>query len=158
MPYSTCLNRLDELGTILIMYCNIMQTCIITNNNHTLEEEKMADKPIHWMGSSFDDLRDFPDGAMQDAGYQLDRVQQGRDPQNFTAMSHVGSGVYEIRIRENTDAYRVMYVAKFEEAVYVLHCFKKKSSSGKATPKKDLEVTRQRYKEVLQDRPAAVNE
>lgn len=113
----------------------------------------MAEKPIHWVGSSYDDLKAFPPIAMHKAGYQLHRVQQGQDPRNFTAMPQVGSGVFEIRISHDTDAYRVIYLAKFEEAIYVLHAFQKKSSSGKATPKKDLEKARSRYQDVLRDRP-----
>jgi phage-related protein len=106
------------------------------------------------MASSKKDLLAFPDRALREAGYQLGFVQLGEDPTNFSPMPQIGSGVFEIRVDEDTDTFRVLYVAKFEEAIYVLHCFKKKSKRGKATPKKDLNKAIERYKEVVQNRPA----
>ncbi len=111
-------------------------------------------KPLFWYASTYKDYIAFPEEVQDDAGFQLDRVQQGLDPLDFSSESGVGGGVYKIRVRERGDTYRVFYVAKFEEAVYVLHCFKKKSSRGIATPKKDLDLARQRYKEVVASRPA----
>ena len=82
----------------------------------------MADKSIVWIGSSRDDLRRFPGKARRKAGYQLRLAQPGKEPDDFKPTPSIGSGVYEIRIHAQ-DAYRVFYVAKFEEAVYVLHAF-----------------------------------
>ena len=83
-------------------------------------------KPIEFLGTALDDLRALPTAARREAGYQLDRVQQGRSPDDWKPMSSVGQGVTEIRIREAGGAFRVIYVAKFANAIYVLHCFQKK--------------------------------
>ncbi len=96
----------------------------------------MADKPIYWVGSSKIDISDFPQEARRKAGFQLRAVQQGQTPTDFKAMPIVGKGVEEIRIRTD-EAYRVFYVARFEEAVYVLHAFKKTTQK---TSKQDIEI------------------
>lgn len=75
-------------------------------------------------------------------GYQLDKVQRGDQPDDFKPMSGIGKGVEEIRIAEPSGAYRVIYVARRVDVVYVLHAFQKKTQ---ATPKKDLEIARQRF-------------
>jgi phage-related protein/predicted XRE-type DNA-binding protein len=80
-------------------------------------------KPVHFVGSSRDDLRELPDEARESAGHQLFKVQQGKAPDDWKPMPTVGVGVNEIRVREERGGYRVLYVAKFEEAVYVLHVF-----------------------------------
>ena len=93
-----------------------------------------------------DDLRAFPVGARREAGYQLNQLQQGRLPDHWKPMATVGSGVQEIRIRDASGAFRLLYVAKFPEAVYDLHCFQKKTQK---TPPKELKVALSRMKEVL---------
>jgi phage-related protein len=85
-----------------------------------------ARKPLLFMGSSHDDLKAFPDEPRRDAGFNLDFVQRGLEPQDWKSMNTVGSGVREIRVRDTTGAYRVLYLAARPEAVYVLHCFQKK--------------------------------
>jgi phage-related protein len=104
----------------------------------------MADKKIVWIGSSRDDVRRFPREARRKAGYQLRLVQQGKEPDEFKPMPSIGAGAYEIRIQVG-DAYRVFYVAKFEEAVYVLHAFQKKTQK---TARRDIEIGRQRCSAV----------
>ena len=84
-------------------------------------------KPIEFRGRALDDLCLFPAGARREAGYQLYQVQEGYDPDDWKPMNTVGQGVREIRIREKDGAFRVIYVAKFEDAIYVLHCFQKKT-------------------------------
>ncbi|MBR0252042.1 MAG: type II toxin-antitoxin system RelE/ParE family toxin [Synergistaceae bacterium] len=84
----------------------------------------------------------------REAGYQLDRVQHGLQPNDFKPMSVIGNGVEEIRIRDNTGAFRVFYVARKEDFVYVLHAFKKKSQT---TPKKEIEIAQQRYKMISKE-------
>ncbi len=84
-------------------------------------------KPIEFRGSALDDLRTFPVNVRREAGYQLHQVQNGRDPDDWKPMPTVGRGVREIRIRDADGAFRVIYVAKLSEAVYVLHCFQKKT-------------------------------
>src|SRR3979490_1980491 len=87
----------------------------------------MDSKPIEFRGSALDDLRAFPRAARREAGYQLAQGQGGREPDRWKPMNTVGQGVREIRIRDAAGAFRVLYVAKFEDAVYVLHCFQKKT-------------------------------
>ncbi|MCK5499978.1 MAG: type II toxin-antitoxin system RelE/ParE family toxin, partial [Tritonibacter mobilis] len=92
----------------------------------------MADKPIEWRGSSLDDIKDddiFTVDARREAGHQLGLVQAGLDPDDWKPFDIVGAGTREIRINLNDGWFRVMYVAKFAEAIYVLHCFKKKSNA-----------------------------
>ena len=93
-------------------------------------------KPVAFVGSSLDELRDFPVNARREAGYQLDRVQRGLDPDDWKSMASVGSGVREIRIRDETGAFRVIYIASFADAIYVLHAFQKKTQQ---TAKRDLD-------------------
>ena len=84
-------------------------------------------KPVQFIGSSLDDLRDFPLTAKREAGYPIDQVQEGLEPDDWKPMNTVGQGVKEIRIRDASGAFRVIYVAKFADAIYVLHCFQKKT-------------------------------
>lgn len=99
-------------------------------------------KPLKFIGSSQDDLREFPRDVKRAIGLELMRVQDGIDPTDFKPMSSVGRGVYEIRVRL-AGAWRVMYVAKFADAVYVLHAFRKKTQQ---TAKSDIELAATRYK------------
>jgi phage-related protein len=105
----------------------------------------MADKQIRWLGSSLNDLKNFPDAARKKAGFQLRAVQSGDTPSDFKPMPTVGLGVEEIRIRTE-DAYRIFYVARFAEAVYVLHAFQKKTQK---TSKLDIEIGQKRYQQML---------
>jgi phage-related protein len=108
----------------------------------------MTDKPIEWVGAAKEDLMDFPDDARRQAGFELRSIQQGDLPSDFKPMSTVGKGVEEIRIRTD-DVYRIFYVARFEEAVYVLHAFQKKTQK---TSRRDIELGQKRYKQMLQQR------
>ncbi|MDZ7790727.1 MAG: type II toxin-antitoxin system RelE/ParE family toxin [Xanthomonadales bacterium] len=105
-------------------------------------------KPIRFHGSALAGLRSFPDSARQDAGFQLDQVQLGHDPDDWRSMKMVGKGVREIRIRESDGAYRVIYVARFADAIHVLHCFQKKSQR---TARQDLELAQKRYRRLVQE-------
>lgn len=108
----------------------------------------MLKKPIDFRDSSLDDLCDFPKEARREAGYQLDRVQSGLDPDDWKPMNTLGSGVREIRIQDIVGIFRVIYVAKFSDAVYVLHCFQKKTDK---TSKMDSDLAIKRYKNLLQE-------
>jgi phage-related protein len=108
----------------------------------------MASKPVEFRGSALEDLRAFPEAARREAGYQLDQVQHGHEPDDWKPMNTVGQGVREIRIRDAAGAFRVMYVAKFDNAVYVLHCFQKKTQK---TSKADLNLAAQRYRELVKE-------
>jgi phage-related protein len=105
-------------------------------------------QPIAFCGSALDDLRAFPLTARREAGYQLDLIQNGQEPDDWKAMSTVGQGVREVRIRDPAGAFRVIYVATFADAVYVLHCFQKKTQQ---TRKSDLDLASKRYRELVQE-------
>jgi len=105
-------------------------------------------KPVEFRGSTLDDLRAFPISARREAGHQIDLVQQGGEPENWKSMTTVGQGVREIRIRDEVGAYRVIYVAKFADAVYVLHCFQKKTQK---TSKADIDMAAKRYRDLLKE-------
>ena len=103
------------------------------------------EKQIRWVGSAYGDLLAFPKDVRREAGFQLGKVQAGLEPTDWKPFDAVGAGTREIRIRDASGAYRVMYVAKFEEAVYVLHCFQKKT---RATSKQDQAIAGARYRAV----------
>jgi phage-related protein len=105
-------------------------------------------KPLDFRGSSLDDLRAFPRSAIREAGHQLDRVQHGLMPDDAKPMSSIGKGVVELRIWDEAGTFRVVYVAKFEDAVYVLHCFQKKTQQ---TARKDIDLAAKRFKELLKE-------
>ena len=101
-------------------------------------------KPLSFVGSSLDDLRDFPAAARHAIGVELMRVQFGGMPTNFKPLKEAGSGAYEIRVHLD-GAWRVIYVAKFEKAIYVLHAFQKKTQK---TAQSDIELAAKRYKVI----------
>jgi phage-related protein len=101
-------------------------------------------KRVCFLGDSLARLRDFPDDARIDAGHQLHQVQNGLDPDDWKPMKTIGSGVREIRIREKSGAFRIVYLATMPDAVLVLHAFQKKTQ---ATPQKDLELAARRLKD-----------
>lgn len=107
-------------------------------------------KPLKFCGSALDDLREFPLPARRDAGHQLDQVQHGREPDDWKPMNTVGRGVREIRIRDASGAFRIIYLAKFDDAIYVLHCFQKKTQK---TSKADLDLATKRYRELKEVKP-----
>lgn len=103
-------------------------------------------KPVHFVGTSREDLRELPETVQETAGFQLFKVQQGKDPDDWKPMTTVGPGVQELRVRDESGTYRVVYVAKFHEAVYVLHVFEKRSQK---TARTDLELGKTRYADLL---------
>jgi len=107
------------------------------------------EKEIRWVGSAYEDLLDYPDDARRQAGFQLGKIQAALEPDDWKSFDEVGPGTREIRIREASGAYRVMYVAKFEEAVYVLHCFQKKTQ---ATSRRDKGIAETRYRALVNTR------
>lgn len=108
----------------------------------------MSEKPLAWLGSARRDIRAFPADARRRCGFQLRKVQQGLDPDDWKPMTSVGPGVREIRIRTEV-AHRVFYVATFDEAVYVLHGFEKRTSK---TAAHDLRLARDRYRALIKKR------
>jgi phage-related protein len=101
---------------------------------------------IDFRGDSLDALRAFPVSARKEAGFQLDKVQSGEDPDNWKPMNTIGSGVREIRIQDAAGIFRVIYIAKLADAVYVLHCFQKKTAK---TSDMDKDLATKRYKELM---------
>lgn len=101
-------------------------------------------KALRFVGSSLDDLRDFPAEARRQVGYELFAVRRGLDPSDWKPMSNIGPGVREIRIRVLGE-WRVLYVARFADAVYVLHAFQKKVQK---TRHEDIELARRRYRSI----------
>ena len=100
-------------------------------------------RAITFLGTAKDDLSAFPVAAKARAGYELFMVQVGREPDDWKPMPSVGAGAREIRVRDRTGAFRVIYVARFGGAVYVLHAFQKKSQK---TARRDIELARARYR------------
>ncbi len=109
------------------------------------------EKPIRRVGSAYDDLLAFPREARKEAGFQFGKVQAGLEPTDWKPFDDLGAGTREIRIRDASGIYRVIYVARFEEAVYVLHCFQKKTQ---ATSKHDKGVAETRYRAMVAARRA----
>jgi phage-related protein len=99
-------------------------------------------KSVSFLGDSLKRLREFPEDAKQDAGYQLDKIQNGLQPDDFKPMPTVGKGVEELRIWDDSGTYRVIYTARLQEIIYVLHAFQKKTQ---ATSKKDIDIAKTRW-------------
>ena len=114
-------------------------------------EEKSL-KPLSWIGSSREDLKEFPEEIKQDIGFALFEVQRGQKPAAAKPLKGFGgAGVLEIIENFARDTYRAVYTVKFQKVVYVLHCFQKKSKHGIKTPQQDMELIKQRLKVAEQD-------
>jgi phage-related protein len=105
-------------------------------------------KTVEFRGNSLVDLRAFPAAARREVGYQLDKVQNGREPSNWKPMNTVGKGVKEIRVKDESGIFRVLYVAKFADVAYVLHCFQKKTQT---TRKQDIATAATRYRDLMKE-------
>ena len=110
----------------------------------------MTTKPIEFLGDALDALRSFPEPARREAGFQLDKVQHGGEPDDWKPMRSIGQGVREIRIRDESGAFRAIYLAKLADAVYVLHCFQKKTEQ---TSDRDIELARKRFRDLMRTQP-----
>ena len=104
----------------------------------------MEDRPLAWLGSSLADVRAFPEETRRIVGYQLRRVQKGLMPTDWKPMSSVGTGVVEVRLHTRLE-HRVLYIAKYSEAIYVLHAIEKKT---RKTSRRDLGIASQRLKDL----------
>jgi len=105
-------------------------------------------KRLTFVGNSLRCLREFPKDVMHDAGYQLEKLQRGDMPDDFKPMPSIGVGVEEVRIRDQSGIYRAIYTARFQSEVLVLHAFQKKTQ---ATAKNDIELARNRYREIVKE-------
>lgn len=112
-------------------------------------------KNIDWRGSSLKDLRNFPVDVKRRAGYELEQIQQGLPPTQWKSVNEWGSGVVEIKLDAFAGTFRVVYIAKFEDAIYILHCFAKKTQQ---TPLTDIAIIKARYAEILRERQRRENE
>ena len=105
-------------------------------------------RPVVWMGNSKKNLRGFPEGAQKLIGDELQLLQFGGMPKDTKPFRGVGSGVLEIAVRYDKDAYRTVVAVQVGKKIYVLHAFQKKSKRGIETPKQDVDLIKQRYKEA----------
>ena len=109
-------------------------------------------KPVHWVGSSREDLQSFPTEVKRDIGFALDKAQRGdKHPSAKPLQGFGGASVLEIVENHDGDTYRAVYTVRFAEAIYVLHCFQKKAKRGIKTPKKELDLIAARLKKAQED-------
>lgn len=102
---------------------------------------------VSFLGNSLDEIRAFPAAARREIGFQIDRLQNGLEPNDWKPLRTVGPGVREIRVRDMTGAFRAIYLATLPDAVYVLHAFMKKTQ---ATPQRDIDIAALRLKQLMQ--------
>jgi phage-related protein len=114
----------------------------------TDDHETPVLRPLVWMGNAKRNLQAFPKGAQKLIGDELQLIQFGGMPRDAKPFKGVGSGVFEIALRFEGDAYRTVLAVQLGERIYVLHAFQKKSKKGIATPKSDVDLIKQRYKEA----------
>lgn len=126
---------------------SMIRFCRLCKILYTREVDR-PQRPIEFRGSSLEDLSRFPAAARRKAGFQLYQVQEGNDPEDWKPMTNLGPGVREIRVREKDGAFRVIYAANLPRAVYVLHCFQKKT---RKTSPGDIELANRRFKELLRE-------
>lgn len=106
-------------------------------------------KDVEFLGDSLKSIREFPEEARRDAGFQIDRVQRGLKPIDSKPMPTIGRGVEEIRLWDEAGAFRVIYTARLADAVYVLHAFQKKTQS---TALRDIDKAKARFTELMKER------
>lgn len=109
------------------------------------QPEKPPFATIAWEGDSREVLQSFPDGVRQNLGFQLWQLQQGERPADYRPLPSVGRGVFELRDQDERAWYRVVYLSRIKDVIYVLHCFEKKS---RAMPRRDFETAKRRFKAV----------
>lgn len=107
-------------------------------------------KHVSFMGDSLVVIRSFPEAAKREVGYQIDRIQRNLEPSDWKPMKSIGVGVREIRVRDATGAYRIIYITKYKNNVAILHAFQKKTQK---TSKHDLTLAKNRYKQLMKELP-----
>ncbi len=106
-------------------------------------------RPILWIGSSLKDLKGMPEAVIKEFGHSLRDIQKNRNPGNIKPLKHLGeTGILEIVVDEKAGTFRTVYTIEFKDAIAVLHVFQKKSKSGIATPKKEIDLVLQRLKQA----------
>jgi phage-related protein len=112
-------------------------------------------RPLYWVGSSHEDLKEFPDQVWDIIGHALNIAQWGGKSPKAKLLKNIGSGVIEVVADYNGDTYRAVYIVRLASGIYVLHCFQKKSKHGIKTPQKEIDLIKQRLNEAIeQDREA----
>jgi phage-related protein len=149
LPVDIMRTKQDILACYLLAPLVKYSMSIHTNCNLYPNQYNQTMKPVRFLGDSLKCLREFPEDAKQDAGYQLDKVQKGKQPDDFKPMSSIGMGVEEIRIRDDSGIYRVIYTVRIADAVYVLHAFQKKTQ---ATARRDIEIAKERLAQLMRGR------
>jgi phage-related protein len=120
----------------------------LAENEDDEEFETPVLRPLVWMGNSRRNIQAFPTEAQKLMGDELQLIQFGGMPKDAKPFKGIGSGVFEIALRYDTDAYRTVLAVQLGKKIYVLHAFQKKSKKGIATPKKDVALIKQRYAEA----------
>ena len=116
-----------------------------------MNRKRPEEKQIDWVGSSLEDLKKFPEAVKQTFGFELHQIQHGVTPSGAKSLKGKDlGGVYELRDNHDGNTYRTVYIAKLKDKIYVLHCFQKKSKSGIATPKQDMDLIKSRLKIALE--------
>jgi phage-related protein len=117
-----------------------------------LPDQQMTNeiKSLIWMGDSLKQVRNFPDFVRREIGSSLYDVQQGEQPHNAKPFKDVGSGVFEIVTRFDSDTYRTVYAVKISNNIYILHAFQKKSPKGVKTSKQDIDLIKKRYQQAVE--------
>lgn len=110
----------------------------------------MPAKPVKFLGDALKRLRTLPAQVRQDVGYQLDRLERGLQPEDFKPMPGIGLGIEEIRVWDGSGTYRVIYVARRQEAIYVLHVFQKNTGRTAAL---DIELAKRRFASLRGEMP-----
>jgi phage-related protein len=110
-----------------------------------------TERPVHWVSSSKKDLLAFPGEVVDDFGYALSVVQHGGTPPSAKTWKGEGPGIFELVEEHRGDAFRAVYTVRFEKAIYVLHCFQKKSPSGVHTAKQDVSLIHERLRMAQTD-------
>jgi len=121
---------------------------VVDDEDQAEEVETPALRPVVWMGNSRRNIQAFPAEPRRTIGFELQLIQFGGMPKDAKPFKGVGSGVIEIALRHETGAYRTVVAVQLGRKIYVLHAFQKKSKKGRATPKQDVELIKQRYKEA----------
>ena len=116
---------------------------IVARVSEEVEDSRLA--PIAWEGDSREVLKGFPEGVRQNFGFELWQLQLGERPSDYRPLPSIGAGVYELRDQDQRAWYRVVYLSRTNNVIYVLHCFEKKS---REMPRKDFEKAKQRFKAV----------
>lgn len=113
-----------------------------------MDFDKVKQRPVVWLGNSKKNILAFPEEVRKLIGDELQMIQFGGMPKDAKPFKGVGSGVIEIALKYNKEAYRCVQAVQLGDSIYVLHAFQKKSKQGIATPKQDVDLIKQRYREA----------